>query len=234
MRDRVRQSAPAPPAADDRVRELIDAIDEQRGKREPGVVVALRERVADQVELNMLMNQMKEVEEPVLKRRIGEQIREKQRQFHASNGGGHSTPAWIIPTMDACVAITLGDAHAALNRDRAALAQARNNWQRAISLANISDSLREMGRYAEAVRPALQAIAADPLYLSGWCYLTMALWKSGRGEAAAEILRTVPAMDDVNKPSSVWRSYLTSYNEFGEMRHALPEAQHLFSIVGAA
>ena len=200
---------------------LIDKAHTYAREERPGLVASLYERVDKQRALNKLLNEFKEEPDVRARLRLQQTIREQQRKFRASNGGGHSNPEWIIPTMDACIEYTFGNYEEAEKLDRSALPHTKAPWQKAITLGNISDSLRlqrNSARMKEAVEHALEAVAIDPRNDGFWVYLALAAYRAGEVGVALRILREVPSAEDAHDPHSTWRAYLVGYRvEFEAM-----------------
>lgn len=194
----------------------------------PGLVASLYERVDKQRALNKQLNEFKEETDGGARQQLEQRIRAQQRDFHDCNGGGHSNPDWIIPTMDACIEYTFENYEEAERLDRSALPHAKEPWQRAISLGNISDSLRfqkNPARMAEAVECALAAVSIDPRNDGFWVYLALAAYRAGKADVTLRILKEVPNVEDAQDPNSAWGAYLTGYRaEFEAMTGACGEA----------
>lgn len=218
------------------IKRSIEARKGAKQSKDAGIVASLYERVNLQREIIALCNQYNEASKQNASRdvldRIEKQIRRKLEEFYEANGGGHSNPEWIMPTMTACVEYTFKNYQAALDADESALPHAKEKWQRAVSLGNISDSKRLLKRPEEAIKPALQAVELDPNNAGFWFYLILALYGSARFEDLSYILKEIPSMADVS-PKSAWKTYIMAHKDtFDEMYDKFEEVGQIYDLFG--
>lgn len=213
---------------------LGDVLGRVRPENRPptGVVASLYERTPIQRDLNALINQY--LETPVLRERLAPRIEEKLAELKATNGGGHSNGPWLIATLESSVAYAFGDAEKALQLDRRALEFSREEWQRAISLGNISDMMRSLGQPADAIGPALEAIEIDPTNPGFWANLTLAVAAATRPEDLRIVLGEVLQNFGNNDPA--WSVFIESHRqEFENMARLCPaETSSLFAHFGVS
>jgi len=177
------------------------------------------------------INEAIAAEDPETRDRKKKEADARLEEFHRSNGAGHSTPAWIRPTMDFVLNNLLGDKAIAEARGVEALRAARTPWQVAISTANLSQLYRQSGRHQQAVAYAWAAVDIDPRNDGFWADLTLALLDGGRIEEARAILRQVEAIADVRSRKSGWRAHLIGYRAHFEKYMDLRELQGLYGAI---
>lgn len=184
------------------------------GKPTVGVVTNVYERTPLQARLTELLNDYEDCSGDEHQRSgIARQIRETMQEFRRAKGDGHTNPAWVLTAMEGAIEFTIGDTARALALDREALHLASASWQRAQSLANISDSLRVLQRPQEAVDPALEAVRIDPGNHFFWGYLLLALYQSGSDESARLIVKRLLEVSDLRSDSSGWRAFFLGNDE---------------------
>jgi tetratricopeptide (TPR) repeat protein len=178
----------------------------------PGLVVNFYERTPRQRSLVLLMNQYEQAADPAERATLGTAIENERRALHDARGDGHSNPPWLALNIDGLVESTFGRHDRALALHRQSLQYAATDQQRAVSLGNIADALREFGRARESLPVLLQAVDADPRNVVAWGDLALVLFELGEEAAALEILGRVPA-EALRTENSAWRLHLINYED---------------------
>ncbi len=228
-----------------RVREMLEKVGASSGVSSD-LVASLYEVRPRQRELNDLLNSYKDAGgSPTLRKQIKAEIGRRFEHFVATGGDGHSTPDWIIPTMQSCIVATLDESPEGLARclelDLDSLDNAQTDWQRAIAHGNLSESYRALGDYDQAILHGLAAVEIDPRNHGFLAYLALAtIQKAGEDDTPAtratarQVLAAIEKNIDVTAEQSVMRGYLLTYREFREAAREYEELERLYQRIEAS
>ena len=147
-------------------------------------------------------------------------------EFDATNGDGHAYPDWILPVMRANAFAAFGELEDAIRYETAGAERAEIDMHRAISANNLSDHMRRLGAYEEAIAYARDAYTLWPENDGIIVNLALALYKAGQKEAAGLIIDRLAAVSSPNDDRSILAAHLRFEEEMREMDD-LPEVQAL-------
>ena len=129
---------------------------------------------------------------------------------------------WEVLILEASVVGIFGTYGEMLEHDERTLRAADEPWQRVVSLINLSDTLRRVGRSNEAVGFALDALELDPHNPSALSVLLLALLRNGDTAEAGRLFAAYPK-ELLRREGNVLRNHLRIEPEFRDYEPELPE-----------
>ncbi len=159
--------------------------------------------------------------------RLRRSILDRLDEFDASGGDGHAYPAWVRPVLRANAHSAFGELEEAIRLDTIGLRHAEIPMHEAISLNNLSDHCRKLGRLDEAIDHARRAHQLWPDNEGVIVNLALALFLAGRKRDAGRIIDELARLASLEDPKDILAAHLRFEDEMAEMAE-LPEVAALY------
>lgn len=156
--------------------------------------------------------------DPDVESRNARNLKSRLREFEQALPADFPNREWHILIMGGIVASTLGEVDEAIVIDTRSLEHAGTTEQRAISHSNLSEDLRYIGRYQEALDNAMSAYNLNPRHKGYVWNVAASLAKLGRVREAKSIISVFIKSQNESDPTDLF-SALTKHD--AEMQELL-------------
>lgn len=149
-------------------------------------------------------------------------LKAAMEQFEHEKGGGHPNPKWIVLSMRAEFESLLGNLDESVRLEAASLDEAITAHEIAVSHSNLSEYLRRLERFDEAVAHSEQACNTSEFtnvgFLITWAKAIYYRRHAGDTEHASTIITALEKMCSLTDPTDPLRNHALHDEVFRAMR----------------